>query len=271
MHLTFCPLYSGSSGNTIFVGAGNTRILIDAGLSGRTVSEALNAIGILPETLDAILITHEHNDHIKGLGVLLRKYDIPVYTTEGTIKGIAACRNMGKYDGSLFREVGKNDIISIGDIEVRFHPISHDAREPVCFSFHAGSSKAVVATDIGCYDDNLSQFLMNSDCMLIEANHDVHMLEVGPYPYELKRRILGEFGHLSNDSSGKLIKSLLNNHIKGLMLGHLSKDNNMEELAYETVRLEVTMSDDNYRWGEFPVCIAKRNARTECFEVLAGC
>ena len=257
---------SGSSGNCTFVEHNDTVILVDAGISLKRIEEGLNAAERTGRDISGILITHEHNDHIKGLGVLLRKYDIPVYTTEGTIKGIAACRNMGKYDGSLFREVGKNDIISIGDIEVRFHPISHDAREPVCFSFHAGSSKAVVATDIGCYDDNLSQFLMNSDCMLIEANHDVHMLEVGPYPYELKRRILGEFGHLSNDSSGKLIKSLLNDHIKGLMLGHLSKENNFEELAYETVKQEISDNPFTDDVRDFGLTVAKRDTFGDIFE-----
>ena len=257
---------SGSSGNCTFVEQNDTVILVDAGISLKRIEEGLNAAERTGRDVSGILITHEHNDHIKGLGVLLRKYDIPVYTTEGTIKGISACRNMGKYDGSLFREVGKNDIISIGDIEVRFHPISHDAREPVCFSFHAGSSKAVVATDIGCYDDNLSQFLMNSDCMLIEANHDVHMLEVGPYPYELKRRILGEFGHLSNDSSGKLIKSLLNNHIKGLMLGHLSKENNFEELAYETVKQEISDNPFTDDVRDFGLTVAKRDTFGDIFE-----
>ena len=257
---------SGSSGNCTFVEQNDTVILVDAGISLKRIEEGLNAAERTGRDISGILITHEHNDHIKGLGVLLRKYDIPVYTTEGTLKGISACRNMGKYDGSLFREVGKNDIISIGDIEVRFHPISHDAREPVCFSFHAGSSKAVVATDIGCYDDNLSQFLMNSDCMLIEANHDVHMLEVGPYPYELKRRILGEFGHLSNDSSGKLIKSLLNNHIKGLMLGHLSKENNFEELAYETVKQEISDNPFTDDVRDFGLTVAKRDTFGDIFE-----
>ncbi len=257
---------SGSSGNCTFVEQNDTVILVDAGISLKRIEEGLNAAERTGRDISGILITHEHNDHIKGLGVLLRKYDIPVYTTEGTIKGISACRNMGKYDGSLFREVGKNDIISIGDIEVRFHPISHDAREPVCFSFHAGSSKAVVATDIGCYDDNLSQFLMNSDCMLIEANHDVHMLEVGPYPYELKRRILGEFGHLSNDSSGKLIKSLLNDHIKGLMLGHLSKENNFEELAYETVKQEISDNPFTDDVRDFGLTVAKRDTYGDIFE-----
>lgn len=257
---------SGSSGNCTFVEQNDTVILVDAGISLKRIEEGLNAAERTGRDISGILITHEHNDHIKGLGVLLRKYDIPVYTTEGTIKGISACRNMGKYDGSLFREVGKNDIISIGDIEVRIHPISHDAREPVCFSFHAGSSKAVVATDIGCYDDNLSQFLMNSDCMLIEANHDVHMLEVGPYPYELKRRILGEFGHLSNDSSGKLIKSLLNDHIKGLMLGHLSKENNFEELAYETVKQEISDNPFTDDVRDFGLTVAKRDTFGDIFE-----
>lgn len=257
---------SGSSGNCTFVEQNDTVILVDAGISLKRIEEGLNAAERTGRDISGILITHEHNDHIKGLGVLLRKYDIPVYTTEGTIKGISACRNMGKYDGSLFREVGKNDIISIGDIEVRFHPISHDAREPVCFSFHAGSSKAVVATDIGCYDDNLSQFLMNSDCMLIEANHDVHMLEVGPYPYELKRRILGEFGHLSNDSSGKLIKSLLNDHIKGLMLGHLSKENNFEELACETVKQEISDNPFTDDVRDFGLTVAKRDTFGDIFE-----
>ncbi len=257
---------SGSSGNCTFIEDKGTVLLVDAGISLKKIEEGLNAAECTGRDITGVLITHEHNDHIKGLGVLLRKYDVPVYATEGTIRGIEACRNMGKYDRSLFREIGKNDILSIGEIEVRVHPISHDAREPVCYSFHSGSSKAVVATDMGCYNDDLQQFLMNSDCMLIEANHDIHMLEVGPYPYELKRRILGEYGHLSNDTSGKLIKGLLNNHIRGLMLGHLSKENNFEELAFETVKCEIMDNPFTDDVRDFNLTVAKRDTYGDVFE-----
>jgi Metal-dependent hydrolases of the beta-lactamase superfamily I len=258
---------SGSSGNCTFVSVGDSVLLVDTGISLKRIEEGLNKAEHTGKDIDGVLITHEHNDHIKGLGVLLRKYDIPVYATEGTINGIAACRNMGKYDRSLFQEIGRNDIFSVGDIEVRVHPISHDAREPVCFSFHEGSRKAVVATDMGCFDDDLMSFLSNSDAMLIEANHDIHMLEVGPYPYELKRRILGDRGHLSNDSSGRLIKRLLNNHIMSIMLAHLSKENNFEELAYETVKCEIQDNPFTDDVRDFNLSVAKRDEPGDIIEI----
>lgn len=250
---------SGSSGNCTYIGDGDTVILVDTGISLKKIEEGLNKAGHTGKDIDGVLITHEHNDHIKGLGVLLRKYDIPVFATEGTIQGIKECRNMGKYDSSLFREIGSNDIFSVGNLEIRVHPISHDAREPVCYSFHEGSRKAAIATDMGCYDDDLRQFLMNSDAMLIESNHDVHMLEVGPYPYDLKRRILGDRGHLSNDSSGRLIKELLNDHIISISLGHLSKENNFEELAYETVKSEIQDNPFSDDVRDFNLNVAKRD------------
>ena len=258
---------SGSSGNCTFIDENNTVLLVDAGISLKKIEAGLNYAQRTGKELSGILITHEHNDHIKGLGVLLRKYDVPVYATEGTIRGIESCRNMGKYDRSLFNEIGSNDIFSIGDIEIRVNPISHDAAEPVCYSFHSGRSKAVLATDIGCYDDELMQFLTNADCMLIEANHDVHMLEVGPYPYVLKQRILSDHGHLSNDNSGRLIKQLLNNHIKGIMLGHLSKENNFEELAYETVKSEIWDNPFSEDVRDFNLMVAPRDENGEIIEL----
>ena len=245
---------SGSSGNCTYIGDGDTVILVDTGISLKKIEEGLNKAGHTGKDIDGVLITHEHNDHIKGLGVLLRKYDIPVFATEGTIQGIKECRNMGKYDSSLFREIGSNDIFSVGNLEIRVHPISHDAREPVCYSFHEGSRKAVIATDMGCYDDDLRQFLMNSDAMLIESNHDVHMLEVGPYPYDLKRRdytinamLMDRYGNVIDEYNGRCD---MENHIVR-MIGDPYERYDEDALRilrgiYLVAKLDYELSDDTF-------------------------
>ena len=267
--MRFCNIASGSSGNCTYVGDENTHLMIDAGISGKRIEEGLNDLDLTTGDMTGVLITHEHTDHIGGLGVIARRYGIPIYATHGTIE---AMKGMPRLDipDHLFHVVRADKEFTIGDFNILPVPISHDAAEPVAYRLESGGARVSVATDLGMYDEHIVDCMKDSDLLMLEANHDVHMLEVGPYPYNLKRRILGEKGHLSNDLCGRLLTELISDRLKQVVLGHLSKDNNMEELAYETVRLEVTMSDDNYRWGEFPVCIAKRNARTECFEVLAG-
>ena len=256
--MRFMSIASGSSGNCYYIGSDKTSILLDIGISMKRVEEALLGNDISPKDIDAILITHEHIDHVKSLGVLARKHHIPIYATYGTVDGILMMKSLGTYDPNLFKPIKNSDSFFIGDIRVSAHGISHDANDPVCYSFEEGDRKLSVATDLGVYDNMLIDFLSESDAMLIEANHDIRMLEVGPYPYPLKQRILGNRGHLCNEASGSLIKELLNDHIKYIGLGHLSEQNNYPDLAFETVKqiLQDNPYTDDVR--DFGLTVASR-------------
>ena len=257
---------SGSSGNDTFVGTDNTAILVDAGISLKKIEEGLNGIGMSARDLDAVVVTHEHSDHIKGLGVLSRKYGVPIYTTPGTIKGISENTSVGRIDNELYNKISSDIPFTVGDLTIEPHSIWHDAYEPVCYSFTDGKSKAAVATDLGDFNDYLVKCLSGSDMLLIEANHDIRMLEAGPYPYDLKRRILGQQGHLSNEASGRFIKRLLNDHIKTIILGHLSKDNNIPELAYEAVKLEISDNQYSKNAEDFNLHTAMRDTPDRLYE-----
>ena len=237
MDMIFCPLYSGSSGNCAFVQYGRTRLLVDAGKPGKTIQDALQDIGVAPESLDGILITHEHADHINGLGVMSRKYEIPIYATEGTIEAIRNTSGLGTIDPSLFIAVREEEKFTIKDLTVNPMKISHDAAQPVAYRISYGKKRVAICTDLGVYNDYTVECLKDLDAVLLEANHDVNMLQVGPYPYHLKQRILGNRGHLSNENSGRLLGKILHDKLKTIILGHLSKENNYPELAYELVEL----------------------------------
>lgn len=257
--MDFCSIASGSSGNCIYVGTEQTSVLIDAGISGKKVAAGLNAIDRRPEELDAIFITHEHSDHIKGLGVLARKYGIPVYSTAGTKRAMLSQQMLGKVDESLFHEIVPDQCFCLRDLCVQPFRVSHDAAEPVAYRFCHEEKSVAVATDLGYYDDYIVEHLKNLDAVLIESNHDINMLQVGSYPYYLKQRILGRKGHLSNENAGKLLGEILHDRMKAVMLGHLSKENNYEALALATVCAEITMGDNPFRAEDFPIQIAKRD------------
>ena len=258
--MRLCSIASGSSGNCIYVGDDGTHLLIDAGISKKRVEEGLTGLGIKGEELSGILVTHEHIDHIQGLGVLSRKYKIPIYGTRGTIEGIQCTASLGKMPEGLFREVEPDRKLKIGGMEVRPFTISHDARQPSGFRIDNGAKKVAVATDLGVYDSYIVDCLTGLDGIVLEANHDIHMLEVGPYPYPLKQRVMGEKGHLSIELSGRLLCDILHDGLKYVILGHLSKENNYAELAYETVKLEITMGDNPYRGEDIPIMVAERDA-----------
>lgn len=265
--MRFCSLYSGSSGNCIYVGSDTTHILIDVGVSMKKVVTALQEIDVKPEELDAIFITHEHSDHIGGLGVFLRKYGIPVYSTDKTLEAVSRYKNLGKVDMGLFHGIEADQSFALKDIYVKPISIWHDAADPVCYTISDTQKKISIATDLGDYNDHIVNELSGADAMLIEANHDVRMLEVGPYPYHLKQRILGKRGHLSNERGGQLVRELLNDHIKGLYLGHLSKENNYPELAYEAVKAELYGNPYSNDVRDFNMMVANRDCCSQVIEV----
>jgi len=257
--MRLCSIASGSSGNCIYIGTDTTHLLVDTGISRKRIEEGLKALELSLNDIDGILISHEHADHISGLGVVLRKREIPVYATRGTIERMRESRSLGGIPEELFREVTFDESFLIKDMAVTPMYISHDAAQPAAYRFRYDKKSAAVITDLGCYNDYTVECLRGTDALLLEANHDVRMLETGSYPYYLKRRILGEKGHLSNENSGRFLSRILHDHLKAVVLGHLSKENNIPELAYETVRVEITMADNEYKGSDFPITVAKRS------------
>lgn len=261
------PIASGSSGNSIYIGSSNTHILVDAGISKKRIEDGLKGAGLKGGDIDAILITHEHADHIQGLGVFCRKYPVPVYGTAATLRQIQLNSSLGYIPPELFIEITPDREFTLGDICVNSMRISHDAADPVAYSFKRGDKRMAIATDMGVYDDYVVERLKGMDVLLVEANHDIRMLQVGPYPYQLKQRILSERGHLSNETAGRLLSNIACDRLKTIILGHLSKENNLPELAYETVRLEIETGDNEYHANDFEMVVAKRSEPTGVFEI----
>jgi len=264
--MRFCSIASGSSGNCIYAGSDSTGILVDAGISGKRIELGLNSLDMTLRDIAGLLVTHEHSDHIKGVGVLARRYGIPVYGTPGTLEALRENTSVGKIPKDLLREVHADETFDLGDLKIRPFKISHDAAEPVGYRIEHDGKKAAVATDMGCYSDYTIASLKDLDVLLLESNHDVRMLEAGRYPYYLKRRILSDHGHLSNETSGQLLGQLLNDNIRHVFLGHLSQENNYEALAFETVCQEVTMGDNPYKSSDFRISVAHRDRASEAVD-----
>lgn len=262
MSMRMCSIASGSSGNCIYVGSDNTHLLIDAGISGKSIEAGLNGIDISTSDIDGILVTHEHSDHIAGLGVLARRYGIDIYATEGTVEAIKG-KNLGRIDEGLFKIIREDDDFVVNDLCVHAIKVPHDAAAPVAYRIGSNGSSIAVMTDLGYFDDYIVSNLQGLDALLLESNHDIRMLETGPYPYPLKQRILGNRGHLSNENAGRLLGRVINDNMQKIFLGHLSKENNLAELAYETVRLELDMGDNPYNSRDFEIAIASRVAPSE--------
>ncbi|OQB23489.1 MAG: putative metallo-hydrolase YycJ [Firmicutes bacterium ADurb.Bin182] len=239
--MKFSPLFSGSSGNCSFLEAENVRLLIDAGLAGCTVTNALAKIGVAPETLNAILITHEHSDHISGVGVLSRKYKLPVYANERTWNAMR--EKIGYIPPKLVRVFETDRDFYIKELNVLPFSTPHDAAEPIGYCFSYRNKKVSIMTDIGHVTNRMLDIIEHSSLLLLEANHDVEMLLAGSYPYHLKRRILSDTGHLSNENAGKALAKLYLRGLRNVILGHLSRENNLEPLALETVKMVLRQED----------------------------
>ena len=232
--MELCSIASGSSGNCICVGTQESHLLVDAGISGKRIETGLNSVGLKTSEMEAILITHEHIDHVKGLGVISRSLNIPIYATRDTCNEICRMDALGDFNYGLLNPIEPDKSFQIGDISIEPHSIWHDAADPVCYSLMHKGKKVSIATDL-----------------------------VGPYPYILKQRILGKRGHLSNEAGGRLIRSLLNDHIKKIILGHLSDKNNYPELAYEAVKNELSGNEYADDVREFNLTVAGRNTPGE--------
>ena len=248
---------SGSSGNCIYVGSDEANILVDAGISGKKIENGLKELSVEPKSLDGILVTHEHIDHVAGLGVMARRYHLPLYMTEKTAQAVCNIKSVGKIDHELFQVITPDRPFRIRDITIDATSIWHDAADPVCYTMESGGVRASIATDMGNYHEGIVEKLKGSDIHFIEANHDINMLQVGPYPYYLKRRILSNRGHLSNERSGQLLCDIMTENTREVFLGHLSKDNNYSELAYETVK--ISLLENGMVPEEFHMQVAKRD------------
>lgn len=263
--MIFCSLYSGSSGNSIFVASEKSKILIDAGLPGKKIDAALESISQDANGMDGIFITHEHSDHIKGIGVLSRKYDIPIYANDKTWSAMES--SIGKIKEHNIRVTDRRGTVEIGDLSVKSFVIPHDAIAPVGYTIACGKKRVSIATDFGTFTDEIRDNINQSDLILLESNHDVSMLKYGPYPYNLKRRILSEVGHLSNDDCGKAIVDISRTAVgKRIMLGHLSNTNNNPDLAFQTV-LSTVKENGLVQGSDILLSMANRNSPSGYIEL----
>lgn len=230
--IRFCNLYSGSSGNSTYIEYNDTRILIDAGVSCQKIVKGLNDLGVTMDMIDGILITHEHSDHVKGLTTISKKFNTPIYATSKTWNQMALLK-LPEYNHVIFNA---NESFELGELKVHPFSIPHDAVDPCAFNITAGNKKLTVATDMGHVTKGIYEKLAGSDVLLLESNYDTNTLSYSSYPYFLKRRIASDVGHLSNDMASKVIKKLYDDTgLHNIILGHLSKENNFPELAYQTV------------------------------------
>ena len=256
--LKFCSLYSGSSGNSSLIQSKNINILIDAGVSGKKIIDALASINVGIENISAILVTHEHSDHIQSIATLSKKYNIPVYANKKTWEAMQNKKEkISKENVCYFYN---NKPFTLNDITILPFDIPHDAANPCGFTISDFNSKISIATDIGHMTTSILDNIKNSNFLLLEANYEPEVLKYSSYPFHLKERIASPVGHLSNIDAGKTINYLADFGVKNIMLGHLSNENNFPELAYKSVLEQINHQDLN-------LCVANRFEPTKFFEV----
>ncbi|HIY58647.1 MAG TPA: MBL fold metallo-hydrolase [Candidatus Tetragenococcus pullicola] len=226
-------LASGSTGNSLFIESDKKKILVDAGLSGKKITSLLQEIDRRPEDLDAIFVTHEHRDHIHGVGVMARKYHLDVYANEKTWQAMDPMIGKVANEQKYIFEMGK--VMTLGDLDIESFGVSHDAAMPQFYRFYKDGKSFVVLTDTGYCNDHLRGVIKGADAYLMESNHDLEMLRMGSYPWHLKQRILGDKGHLSNDDGALVMTDILTDQTKRIYLGHRSQENNLKELAHLTM------------------------------------
>lgn len=233
MSMHFSVLASGSTGNAMFIETKEHSFLLDAGLSGKKIEELFKKIDRKLEDLSGILVTHEHTDHIKGLGVLARRYKLPIYANMNTWKAMEG--SIGKIDTDQKFTFEMETVKSFGSLSIESFGVSHDAVEPMFYVFHHGDKKLVIITDTGYVSDRMKGIIANADMYVFESNHDVRMLQMGRYPWNIKRRILSDVGHVSNEDAAIAMSEVIGDATKRIYLAHLSQDNNMKDLARMSV------------------------------------
>lgn len=242
----FCSLYSSSSGNCTYIGSGDSGILIDIGVSAKRTADALLAIGVDPSSIRSAFITHEHSDHINGVRVFAKRFGTTVYASRGTLDGM---NSFGIFSSGLSAYIMPSEGTETDGFYVRPFRLSHDANEPTGYTVVTPNGKRIgIATDTGVITEETASALFGCDLVLLESNHDVNMLRMGSYPYPLKMRILSDVGHLSNEVSAAFAADLVDSGTKHLVLGHLSKENNLPYLAFETAKS--TLSKAGFTEGE---------------------
>lgn len=253
MGIGFLPIASSSKGNCTYISSNCTKILIDCGISCKKVTQLLEEHTINIKDINAIFVTHEHTDHINGIGVLARKYKIPIYATTKTWDYMLDNNKLGNIDDRLINHIYKNEVCIIDDIKVLPFEISHDAVDPVGYNVFINDKKISVCTDLGVVTQGVIDNLSNSNVILIESNHDIKMLENGPYTYQLKKRVLSSRGHLSNVACAELLIKTKMLNIEHIYLGHLSDDNNKPIKALETVKDILKYN----KFADIPIKLAK--------------
>ena len=236
--LAVCSLSSGSKGNATYISDGDTSILVDAGLSGIELQRRLESRDLAPEKLDAIIVTHEHSDHVRGVGILSRRFKLPVYINQKT-----AAASPGLGDLHEIKPIDCGRTFAIGNLTIHPFSISHDAEDPAGFSIGRNGTRMAIATDLGMATAMVKEHLKSCALLVLEANHDPQMLETGPYPWPLKQRIQSRLGHLSNGDSKKLLHELQHDKLRHVILAHLSEINNTPQKAFEEVVQALTRCD----------------------------
>jgi phosphoribosyl 1,2-cyclic phosphodiesterase len=226
-------LGSGSKGNAVLIECGDTRVVVDAGFSGRRLAERLQQVGVAPQSISALLLTHEHSDHVSGVASAVKRWRWPVYATAGTLRGAGAA-----LDGATTHPLSPGTALVIDGLSLDTFRTSHDALEPVGFvaTSLCGGTRAAVVTDLGRATDEVRAAVQRVDVLVVESNHDVGLLESGPYPWHLKRRVGGTHGHLSNRAAGDLAADCLHRGLQHVVLAHLSETNNSPAVAHESMQ-----------------------------------
>ncbi len=232
--IKYSILASGSTGNATYIETPHRRILVDAGLSGKKIEERMAKINRSLADVDGIFVTHEHSDHIQGVGVLARRYNLPIYANAGTW---AAMRDkIGKINPEQQFELPPASVLDLGDLQVESFAVSHDAAQPQFYQLHHDQQTLCIITDTGYVSEQVAGTIRNADAYLMECNHDPEMLRNGPYTWSLKQRILGDEGHLSNEEGAEALMDVIGPKTKQVVLGHRSQHNNYRELAHLTVQ-----------------------------------
>lgn len=262
--LKCCSLYSGSTGNSFFVQTEDTKLLVDCGVSCKKIENALSSFNVLPENINGILLTHEHIDHTKSVGLLSKKYGIPIFANKETWNSLLQNNsNLEKANINFFEN---NSSFELNDLKILPFSTPHDAANPCGFNIFKDKKKISIATDLGHVSKDVIKNLENTSLVMLEANYDFDVLQYSSYPYVLKKRISGPNGHLENNVTGKTIAHLIDSGLENALLIHLSKENNFPELAYKTVSEE--LQKQHFSESDINLRVAPRDLPSNFFNVI---